>query len=551
MLQRLYIRNYAIISELEVHLHPGLTIVTGETGAGKSILLGALALVLGKRADSSVLYDEESKCIVEAEFDTTAFPLDDFFNENDIDREAHTTLRREINAQGKSRAFINDTPVNLPQLKELAERLVDVHSQHEVHTLKETAFRARFLDACADGGRAFQAYSVVHAEWHRKRKRLSLMEDSALKLRADEDYLRFQLDELEQLQLTEGELANVEQSLVELEHAEEIRTTLASVTATLSNGDLPVLDVLRQVASDVARLSRNYSKAEDWAHRIQSALIDIEDIANDMEHSVSAVEDNPDELERLQERSDLIHRLLSKHRKHTEMELLAFQSEIADRLSNIDESDEELEALRKEMVVLEAEMMIKANELSVVRSTVAAGMGERLTKELHLLGMPDATLHFSINSSELTALGQDNIQVLFSANKGQPMHDVSKVASGGELSRLMLVIKAEMASNAQLPVIIFDEIDTGVSGDVADKMGHKIKELSRFMQVLCITHLPQIAAKGNQHLFVFKEDENRRTVTRIRALDHQERVVEIAKMLSNDSPTEAALIHAKHLVEQA
>lgn len=203
------------------------------------------------------------------------------------------------------------------------------------------------------------------------------------------------------------------------------------------------------------------------------------------------------------------------------------------------------------MVVLEAEMMIKANELSVVRSTVAAGMGERLTKELHLLGMPDATLHFSINSSELTALGQDNIQVLFSANKGQPMHDISKVASGGELSRLMLVIKAEMASNAQLPVIIFDEIDTGVSGDVADKMGHKIKELSRFMQVLCITHLPQIAAKGNQHLFVFKEDENRRTVTRIRALDHQERVVEIAKMLSNDSPTEAALIHAKHLVEQA
>ncbi len=551
MLQRLYIRNYAIISELEVQLHSGLTIVTGETGAGKSILLGALALVLGKRADSSVLYDEESKCIVEAEFDTTAFPLDDFFNENDIDREAHTTLRREINAQGKSRAFINDTPVNLPQLKELAERLVDVHSQHEVHTLKETVFRARFLDACADGGRAFQAYSVVHAEWHRKRKRLSLMEDSALKLRADEDCLRFQLDELEQLQLTEGELTNVEQSLAELEHAEEIRTTLASVTATLSNGDLPVLDVLRQVASDVARLSRNYSKAEDWTHRIQSALIDIEDIANDMEHSVSAVEDNPDELERLQERSDLIHRLLSKHRKHTEMELLAFQSEIADRLSNIDESDEELEALRKEMVVLEAEMMIKANELSVVRSTVAAGMGERLTKELHLLGMPDATLHFSINSSELTALGQDNIQVLFSANKGQPMHDVSKVASGGELSRLMLVIKAEMASKAQLPVIIFDEIDTGVSGDVADKMGHKIKELSRFMQVLCITHLPQIAAKGNQHLFVFKEDENRRTVTRIRALDHQERVVEIAKMLSNDSPTEAALIHAKHLVEQA
>jgi len=551
MLQRLHIRNYAIISELEVNWDKGLTIITGETGAGKSILLGALSLVLGKRADSSVLHAQDNKCIVEAEFATEGFALAEFFEENDIDIEPLTTLRREITPQGKSRAFINDTPVLLPVLRELAERLIDVHSQHEVHTLKEADFRARFLDSCADGGKAHDAFLSVFREWDTARKKLERLEEESAQSRAEEDYLRFQLEELEELSLKEGELSEVEERLSVLENAEEIRTTLSMVTAQMGEGEVALLDGLRQVSAEVSKLARNYSRAEEWAQRLNSALIDLDDLTDEMSRSLQAIEDDPEELARLQERVDAIQRLMNKHRRPTDTELIAFQQELSGKLEGIERSDSELNALREALSSLEKDLNTKADALTKVRTDAAKVLGGKLSKELHGLGMPDAQLQISVEMKEtVNALGRDAIQVLFSANKGQPMQDIAKVASGGELSRLMLVIKAEMARNAQLPTVIFDEIDTGVSGEVAERMGLKIKELSGFMQVLCITHLPQIAAKGAQHLFVYKESVGNRTVTNIRPLSGNDRVMEIAKMLSNDNPTDAAIAHAGQLVKQ-
>lgn len=552
MLQRLHIRNYAIIRELEVDWGGGLTIITGETGAGKSILLGALGLVLGKRADTSILYEEDAKCIVEAEFATEGFALSDFFQEHDIDREAVTTLRREVTPQGKSRAFINDTPVLLPVLRELAEMLIDVHSQHEVHTLGEADFRARFIDACADGGKAHADYRTVFQEWDSVRKRLALAEETAAKSHAEEDYLRFQLQELEELNLREDELSEVEGRLSELEHAEEIRTTLSNAVEAIRESERSLVDGLRQVKAELSRLARNYQRAEEWSQRLQSALIEMDDLTDELARAQQSVEDDPRELERLQERVDAINRLLSKHRLQRDSELMELRNGLSLRLQAMERSDEELDALREQFSGLGIDLQTRADILSSVRERVASGLSETLSAELHGLGMPDARIQISISRKDAKSLlGQDTIEVLFSANKGQALQDVSKVASGGELSRIMLVIKAEMARNAQLPTVIFDEIDTGVSGEVADRMGLKIKELSGNMQVLCITHLPQIAAKGDHHLFVFKEDGEGRTITRIRGLTGQDRVMELAKMLSSDNPTESAISHARHLVGQA
>lgn len=552
MLQRLYIRNYAIISELEVEWGSGLTIITGETGAGKSILLGALSLVLGKRADSSVLYAQDNKCIVEAEFVTEGFPLVDIFAENDIDIEPLTTLRREITPQGKSRAFINDTPVLLSVLRELAERLIDVHSQHEVHTLKEPDFRARFLDSCADGGKQYAAFTSVFKAWDAARKKLELMEAQHAQSHAEEDYLRFQLTELDELGLKEGELNEAEQHLSELEHAEEIRTTLAAASASMAEGEGALLDGLRQVNAEITRLARKYSKADEWAKRLSSAIIELADVADELERGLQTIDDDPNELTRLQQRVDEIQRVMNKHRRSSDVELLEFHQEISVKLRAMERSDGVLSELTEQFKAVEDELNAIADEVTRLRTAIATGLGERLSKELHVLGMPDAQLRIAVEQkNSINLLGRDDINVLFSANKGQPLQDVAKVASGGELSRLMLVIKAEMARNAQLPTVIFDEIDTGVSGEVAERMGMKIKELSAFMQVLCITHLPQIAAKGTHHLYVYKDGEGDRTVTRIRALSGNDRVLEVAKMLSTDSPTEAAIMHATQLVKQA
>jgi len=551
MLHRLHIRNYAIIRELEVEWGSGLTIITGETGAGKSIVLGALSLVLGKRADTSVLHDADGKCVVEAEFRTDGFDLDDFFSDNDIDRLPVTILRREITPDGRSRAFINDTPVNLQQLRALAERLVDVHSQHEVHTLKEAAFRARFLDACADRGVAFKAFEAAFVTYENTRQQLEKLEQEAAEARSEEDYLRFQLNELDELNLAEGEMEEMEERLAMLENAGEIRATLSEVNAGLSDSERSVTDALREIAASVSRLSRKYPPAAEWASRLGSALIELDDLAAEMGRKLTDVDDDPSELERVRERVDTVNRLLLKHRRQTATELIGLRSELSTRLGGIERSEEELNALRERLSSEKKKMQQSADALTKVRTATAQRLGPQLASELHVLGMPDARLQIDLVQRDTpTALGQDDIRILFSANKGQPMQDIAKVASGGELSRLMLTVKAEMARNAELPTVIFDEIDTGVSGEVADRMGDRIRTLGGHMQVICITHLPQIAAKGQQHLFVFKEGKGDRTVTGVRALNGSERITEIAKMLSNDNPSEAAISHASQLLAE-
>jgi DNA repair protein RecN (Recombination protein N) len=551
MLHRLHIRNYAIIRELEVEWGSGLTIITGETGAGKSIVLGALSLVLGKRADTSVLHDADGKCVVEAEFRTDGFDLDDFFSINDIDRLSVTILRREVTPDGRSRAFINDTPVNLQQLRALAERLVDVHSQHEVHTLKEAAFRARFLDACADRGAVFKGFEAAFATYENTRQQLEMVEQEAAEARSEEDYIRFQLNELDELNLSGGEMEEMEERLSMLENAGEIRATLSEVNAELSEAERSVTDALREIVASVNRLSRRYSPAAEWAGRLGSTLIELDDLAAEMGRRLTDVDDDPAELERVRERVDAVNRLLLKHRKQTATELIALRSELSTRLCGIERSEEHLNTLRERLFSEKKTMQQAADALTKVRNVTAQRLGPQLASELHVLGMPDARLQIDLVQRDTpTSLGQDDIRILFSANKGQPMQDIAKVASGGELSRLMLTVKAEMASNAELPTVIFDEIDTGVSGEVADRMGDRIRSLGSHMQVICITHLPQIAAKGKQHLFVFKEGNGDRTVTGVRALSGTERITEIAKMLSNDNPSEAAISHASQLLAE-
>lgn len=551
MLVRLTVRNYAIISELDISFSEGLTIITGETGAGKSILIGALSLVLGKRADTAVLFSNDDKCVVEAHFDVKDYDLKPFFEENDLDYEPITILRREISVSGKSRAFINDTPVNLNQLRELASYLIDIHSQHEVLTLKTPEFRARFLDSCADGGRQYSEFRNMYAEWSVLKRRTEKLKLDLQQSAADEDYLRFQLKELEELNLKEGELNSAQERLSFLENAEEINQTLSGISEALSASDNAVLDTLRNIDSELKNLSRKFEKAGEWQDRIHSTFVELEDLARELENSGSDFDEDPAELQRLQERVDEILRLLTKHRKQSETELLELQQELTTQLDGIGTSDEQLTLLLAELEMKGSDLEKSAIELSDLRKKSAIDLAPRIEAELHEMGMPDAQLSIELTRTEVTSLGQDNIEIKFTSNKGQKLQDISKAASGGELSRLMLAVKSEIAKNAKLPAIIFDEIDTGVSGDVANKVGNKIQDLSKRMQVFCITHLPQIASKANQHLFVFKELVDGKTITNVRVLSSEDRIVEIAKMLSNANPTEAALTHAKNMIQES
>lgn len=550
MLARLHIRNYAIISELDIEIDNGLTIITGETGAGKSILIGALSLVLGKRADTSVLYNSKEKCVVEAFFNMEGYELQSFFDENDLDLEKTTILRREINAQGKSRAFINDTPVNLSQLKELADSLIDIHSQHEVLTLKTPEFRARFLDAYADGGKQFRAYQTVHAKWIELKNQVESLKMQLQEASADEDYLRFQLNELQELNLKEGELQSGQERLTLLENAEEIQRTMSEISDAFVNSDVALIDSLRRVEASLRNLARKHSPSLELANRVRSCMIELEDIAEEIDRNTGELNEDPEELATLQERVDEILRLMTKHRKQSENDLIQLQEELEAKLDTIGTSDEQLTLASAELERAESELTKQADLLTKLRTEAATKVSPVVMKQLHELGMPDAFLQITIDQTNKSTLGQDRIDIRFTANKGQEPQDISKVASGGELSRLMLSVKSEIANTTKLPAIIFDEIDTGVSGDVANKVGQKIKELSSRMQVLCITHLPQIASKADQHLFVYKEEQEGRTTTGVKHLQKEDRILEIAKMLSSANPTEAALTHAKNMVEE-
>lgn len=549
MLSRLLVRNYAIISELDIQFNNGLTIITGETGAGKSILIGALSLVLGKRADSSSLFNLDEKCVIEAHFDVSGKNVEAFFVEHDLDYEATAILRRELTTSGKSRAFINDTPVNLRQLRELASVLIDIHSQHEILSLKTTEFRSRFLDSCVDGGKTFESYTKKYQEWGSLKRTANQLKEQLNQATADQDYLQFQLDELAELNLTEGELIEGQARLTILENAEEIQKTLSNISSQLSSNESP-LNALYRLEGELKEISRKYEKANDWSERIRSVAIELDDIAQEIQNDDFSENHNTQELEELQDRVDEILRLMTKHRKQSENELIEFRTKLEDKLSGIGSSDEKLTLVLADLEKAGAELEKLANRLSDSRRKVAKTIGPNISKELKQMGMPEAALDIQISQEEITSLGQDRIEIQFTANRGQAPQDISKIASGGELSRLMLAVKSEMAKTARLPSIIFDEIDTGVSGDVANRVGNKIQTLGERMQVFCITHLPQIAAKASSHLYVFKELVGGKTSTQIKQLNSQERIVEIAKMLSNANPTEEALAHAKNLVSE-
>lgn len=552
MLQSLFIRNFVLIDELHIRFDEGFSVVTGETGAGKSIILGALGLVLGQRADSKSIQSGADKCVVEAVFDVSAYQLEDFFLSHDLEYDAkNCILRRELMSSGKSRAFINDTPAPLSVVKALGDRLIDVHSQHQNLLLADTQFQMNVVDIMAKTESLLVAYRREYDRYQSVVRQLEELEALAAKSRQDEDYLRFQVEELRAAQLTAGEQEELEAELETLSHTEEIKSALYKVTDNLIGEERGVVQQLKEALHDVEALEAYFPKAKDFADRLRSAWTDMADLASETDVLKEDVEFDPNRLEWVNERLNTIYSLQQKHRVPSVEELLAIQQQLTTQLSAIDLFDEQMETLTKQRETIYEALMVQAGALTARRHEAATEIEQQLVDRMVLLGIPNTRFGIELWPKEkLSADGMDEVCFLFSANKNEALKPVAQTASGGEISRLMLCIKAMIAGFAALPVIIFDEIDTGVSGEIADKMADIMQDLGQKMQVITITHLPQIAAKGRAHYFVYKEDTAERTLTRIRLLTNGERVNEVARMLSGASLTDAAVANAKALLQK-
>ena len=552
MLQSLFIRNFVLIDELHIRFDEGFSVVTGETGAGKSIILGALGLVLGQRADSKSIQSGADKCVVEAVFDVSAYQLEDFFLSHDLEYDAkNCILRRELMSSGKSRAFINDTPAPLSVVKALGDRLIDVHSQHQNLLLADTQFQMNVVDIMAKTESLLVAYRREYDRYQSVVRQLEELEALAAKSRQDEDYLRFQVEELRAAQLTAGEQEELEAELETLSHTEEIKSALYKVTDNLIGEERGVVQQLKEALHDVEALEAYFPKAKDFADRLRSAWTDMADLASETDVLKEDVEFDPNRLEWVNERLNTIYSLQQKHRVPSVEELLAIQQQLTTQLSAIDLFDEQMETLTKQRETIYEALMVQAGALTARRHEAATEIEQQLVDRMVLLGIPNT--HFGIElwpKEKPSADGMDEVCFLLSANKNEALKPVAQTASGGEISRLMLCIKAMIAGFAALPAIIFDEIDTGVSGEIADKMADIMQDLGQKMQVITITHLPQIAAKGRAHYFVYKEDTAERTLTRIRRLTTEERVNEVARMLSGASLTDAAVANAKALLQK-
>lgn len=549
MLRHLQIKNYALLEEVSIDFDRSLTVITGETGAGKSIMLGALGLVLGERADMAVLRDKQKKCVVEAVFFIEPYSLQKFFHEHELDYEKEATLRREISPDGKSRAFINDTPVTLSVLKQFSTYLIDVHSQHETLLINQAAFRFNMIDAfanCLEERRSYVSFFNQLKEKEEKLAELTAFEQQAKK---DLDYFQFQFNELEQAQLTVGLLQELEQESDRLGNAEYIKQTLGKASQLLDGGEDNVLSHLASLKSTLAGLARYGKNYEELSARVNSLYIELKDIVSETEGANEEVVFDPQRLETINSQLDLLNRLFKKHGVQDEQALLKVKDEIEEKLKQFGSVEEEIKALQAEIRALNDNVWSKAKKISEKRKKAIPAIQDSVQKMLSSLSMPNAQLVVNCKTVETcNGFGCDELQFLFSANKGLALSELHKVASGGELSRLMLCLKAHLAERTALPAIIFDEIDTGVSGDVAHKIGTIMLEMGKHMQVIAITHLPQIASKGKQHLFVFKRDVKNQTQSDIRELKGDERVVEIAKMLSTGKPTDAALSNARELL---
>ena len=552
MLQFLTIENYALIDHLEFRPGQGLTVITGETGAGKSIIMGALGLILGQRADAKAVRSGAGKCVIEAQFDISAYDLEAFFAQNDLEYDASATIiRREIYATGKSRAFVNDTPVQLPLLRELGSHLIDIHSQHQNLLLGQDAFQLSVVDALAHNQAEYASYRAAYDQLKAHDSKLKALRAQAERDAQEADYIRFQFSQLDEANLVEGEQEELEAEQELLSHAEDIKSCLCQMHEGLDGEGDAVVQMLKSVSQKAHELSRIYPDIAEIAQRLESDYIDLKDIADEVDSRSEEVNYDPQRLEQVEERLSLLYSLQKKHGKSSVEELIQLRDELFERIQHIDNSDEEIIELEQQVKRLAAEATRLAAILTDTRKRAAQQLQKDLIARVTYLGMPNLRFQVSITPLDsLSPSGSDSLEFLFSANKNQPLRPAGEVASGGEISRLMLGIKSLVASARTLPTIIFDEIDTGVSGDIADRMGSVMKELSSHLQVITITHLPQVAGKGNQHFRVFKADTDEQTITHIEQLSSEQRIQEIARMLSGSDITPEALANARTLITE-
>ena len=542
MLKSLTVSNYALIDSLSIDFDNGFSVITGETGAGKSILLGALGFVLGERSDSSIMLDETKKCTVEAVFLIDNERIKSFFEENDLDYDKELILRRELSSTKKSRAFINDTPVTAQQLKELGNQLVDIHSQHDSLLLTNADFQLDIVDNAADNYSLLVDYQAVYHKYVAFKNELKALREMAEKNVAENDFLAFQLDELLKADLQDNEYEEVSQRLEILENAEEVKTLLAQSLTTLSESEYSVLDQLNELKSSVDRLKRYIPQAEQYLERIESTKIELKDIAQDLDAMQDSTQFDSDSLNEIQERFDLIQRLMMKHHVKDYSELLEIREDLQRKVGTYANIDEEIGKKERQLKDCEKELAKLADTLSGKRRKVKVSFEKSVTDIIRQLKMPHGVFEIEItDTAEFAVTGKNKVRFLFSANKGIAPDDMSRVASGGELSRLMLAIKAVASKSSYIPTLIFDEIDTGVSGEVASKLGDIMQTMGESLQIISITHLPQIASKAKNHFFVYKDESEQKTRSCIRLLSHDERVTEIAKMLSNDKITPEAI----------
>lgn len=552
MLQKLHIFNYALIEKLDIDFSQGFSVITGETGAGKSIILGALGLLLGGRSDAKSIKPGSSKCCVEGIFDLEDKGLDSFFEENDIDFDGkECILRRELTQAGKTRAFVNDSPVALGKLKELASHLIDIHSQHQNLLMTNELFLLETLDVIGNCQATHQTYQHELAEWQECTKQLEELRQKSEKGQADADYLQFQFEQLSEAQLQEGEQDELEKESEMLAHAEEIKTTLYKVTSSLDSDENPLVHILRTAESTLGSLEKYLPETENLVERLRSVRIELEDVLGELNNLSESVDYNPHRLQEVDERLSLLYSLQKKHHVDSVKALMQLRDEIDEQLCLIENFDEVIAQKEHEANLLHQAVAKSAKQLTQQRKEAAKQIEIELTEALHSLGMPSVQLSFDFSErAAYDRSGNDKVVFLFSANKNVPMQDVASIASGGEIARLMLSLKTLLSAHLHLPTIVFDEIDTGVSGTMAEKMALQMKKLSERCQVLCITHLPQIAALGDVHYRVYKEETENGTSSHLIQLTSDERVLEIANMLSGSEMTEAAINNAKSLLKQ-
>ncbi|MCK9155234.1 MAG: DNA repair protein RecN [Paludibacteraceae bacterium] len=549
MLKRLSVENYALIDKSIIEVHPGFSVITGETGAGKSILLGALGLILGQRADSKALKNQEMKCVVEALFDISNYGLNLFFEEENLDYDDECIIRREILPNGKSRSFINDTPANVSTLKLLGEKLIDIHSQHENLLLNDNHFQLKIVDAIADNEKRLSTYREIYFKYETDKRTLARLREEIARQNANRDYLEFQLKQLQDAALQSEEQETLESEAERLSHSSEIKGSLSKALWLLDENEQSVNQALKDASASLKMAGQYLPEAASLAERLDSCLIETKDIVRELEVKCNDVEVDPNRLDAVNERLDLIYTLEKKHNVDSVAKLLELQNSFDEQLQLLDSGSENVERLEKEIAEQLKTLLSMAGELSVARKELAPKIEDQILDLLHRLGMPNAKLKIDFNElQEPGTNGMDEVNFLFSANKDKTLQPIASIASGGEISRVMLSLKSILSQSSDLPTIILDEIDTGVSGEIADKMGDLMQQMGHNMQVISITHLPQIAAKGATHYKVYKMDDEKSTTSNIKQLTDEERIQEIAQMLSGSILSEAAVNNAKELL---